>query len=96
MGGQVFPGHIDDCLVNFHLGNLLHTTMFANLPQNTAITTTDDQGAMDPAMGHQRYVSKHFMIDEFVLLCSLDNTIQGHDPPENRVMKYQQVLVSGA
>ena len=67
--------------------------MLANFPQHAAVTTADDKYMFDFAMCQYRYMTEHFVVDEFVRLCGLNNAIQRHHAAEFCVLENDQVLM---
>ena len=95
MVGQVLLRHVDHRLVDFHLGDVLHAGMAAYLAQNAAVAAADDQHAARGAMGEDRHVGQHLVVDELIPLGGLHDAIEHHHPAEHRVVEDHQVLVLG-
>ena len=64
--------------------------------QHAAVTAADDQHAPGGAVGEDRHVGEHFVVDEFVGFGGLDHAVQRHHPAHARVLENHQVLMFGA
>ena len=64
-----------------------------HLAQDAAIPTADDEHALRLAMGEQRHVRHHLVVDELVPRRELNHAIQHHHPAEIFVLEDNQLLM---
>ena len=93
---QELLAHLDHGAIDFNHGDVFDAAMFGNFAQHTAIAATDNQHALGCAVGEDRYVGEHLVVDEFVGFSGLDNAVERHDPAHARVLEDHQMLMLGA
>ncbi|MOA17950.1 hypothetical protein D3C78_1382340 [compost metagenome] len=86
---------LDHTGVDLNHGDLLYALMAADFAQHGAVATADDQHFLRLAVGQQRYVGHHFVIDELIALGGLHHAVERHHAPQNRVFKNHQILMLG-
>ena len=69
--------------------------MLQHLLERAAVAAADDQDVARRAVGDDRHMGHHLVIDELVALAGLDDAIQDQDPAERRVLEDQHVLQAG-
>ncbi|MNQ61810.1 hypothetical protein D3C85_761320 [compost metagenome] len=74
---------------------MLDAAVLGHFTQHAAIAATNDQHALGGAVGQDRHVGEHFVVDEFVGFGGLDHAVQRHHPAHARVFENHQVLVLG-
>ncbi len=92
---QVPLGEIDHAGVDLDHGGPLDGTVLEHLLQHAAVAAADDQHLARRAVGQDRHVGHHLVIDELVALGGLDDVIEGHHPAQHRVLEYHHPLVLG-
>ncbi|MCY1399043.1 hypothetical protein D9M71_140920 [compost metagenome] len=93
---QEFLAHFDDSAVDLDHGDALDIAVLAHFTQHAAVATADDQHALHRAVGEDRYVGEHLVIDELVRLGGLNHAIQRHHTAHARIFEDHQMLVLGA
>ena len=63
--------------------------------QDTAVAAADDQDLLRLAVGEQRHVGHHLVIDELIPRGELDDAVQHHHPAEILILEDYQLLVFG-
>ena len=86
---------LDDRVVYLDLHGRLNGTVFKDFFQHTAVTATDDQDVARRAMGKDRRMRQHFVIDEFVPLRGLHHAVERQHPPKFRIIENYEMLVFG-
>ena len=69
--------------------------MLENLFRHTAITAADNQDLFHVAVGKDRRMSQHLMIDELVKLSGLNSAVQSHDAAQETMFENDKVLNIG-
>src|SRR5947209_1569658 len=67
----------------------------ANSTTDAAISTADDQHLPGPAVGEDRNMGHHLVIDELVLGGDLDGAVEHQRLAEKSVLEQNQMLVLG-
>jgi hypothetical protein len=66
-----------------------------DLAQHAAVAAADNQDLLRLAVGEERHMRHHLVIDEFVPGGELDDTVQHHHPAEILILEDDQLLVLG-
>ena len=77
--GQVFLGEPDHLAVDLHHRRVLDSAVLQHAFEHAAIAGADDQHAPGRAVGQQRHMGEHFLIDELVGFGDLHHAVQQHD-----------------
>ena len=91
---QMLGAQIDHRAVQFHHRHPVHRVA-ETASKRTAVAAADDQHALCPAMGQQRNVRDHLMVDELVSGGGLHHPIQAEHAAVHRVVEDHHVLVVG-
>ncbi|CRP21403.1 hypothetical protein PAERUG_P18_London_17_VIM_2_04_10_02879 [Pseudomonas aeruginosa] len=94
--GQERLAHVDHGAVDLDHGDPLDALVLGHLAQHTAVAAADDQHAPGRAVGEDRHVGEHLVVDELVGLGGLDHSVERHHPAHPGVFENHQVLVLGA
>lgn len=70
--------------------------MTQHFARHAAVAAADDQNPPRRAMGEQRRVGEHLMIDVLIALRHLHNAVEGENPAEDRVLEDLEALMIGA
>ena len=82
-------------LVNIAQNSLLNAVVLDDLPQNTSITTTNDQNFLRVGMREHSQVCNHFLVCELIALSALDDVIEDEDGAIVGGFENEDVLVFG-
>ncbi|CCK12371.1 hypothetical protein BN126_2552 [Cronobacter sakazakii 680] len=69
--------------------------MTRHFTQHRAIAAADDQHALRVAVGQQRHMRHHFVIDKFIAFGGLHHAVQRHHPAKGGVFENNQILMIG-
>jgi hypothetical protein len=92
---QVFAREIDHAGVDLDHGDMLDARCLQHLARHAAIAAADDQHPRRRAMGEDRHMGQHLVVDEIVALGDLHHAVQRQDPAEGRFSEDAQALVLG-
>ena len=82
-------------LVNVAQNSLLNAVVLDDLPQNTSITTTNDQHLLRVRVREHSQVRNHLLVCELIALRALDDVIKDEDGAVVGGFENQDVLVLG-
>ncbi len=91
----MLAAEIDHALVDLAQRDLLELGMPQAFPEHAAVAAAHDQGFARLAMGEQRHMRHHLVVDELVLRGELHDAVEHHHPPEIGVLEDDQTLVLG-
>ncbi|MNZ80567.1 hypothetical protein D3C78_992070 [compost metagenome] len=93
--GQVLLAHLDHGAVDLDHGDVLDAAVLGHFAQHAAVAAADDQHALGQAVGEDRHVGEHLVVDELVGLGGLDHAVQRHHPAHAGVLENHQMLMLG-
>ena len=88
-------GERDDRRVDLDLGEAFDAFVLEHLLSDAAVAAADDQHFARIAVGKQRHMRHHLLIDEFVALGDLGCAVEHHHLAEERLLEQHEVLVLG-
>ena len=88
-------GELDHFGIDLDLGEALDRFVLEHLLGDAAIAAADDEHLARLAMGEQRHMRHHFLIDEFVFLADLGRAIEHQHLAEERLLEQDEMLVRG-
>ena len=69
--------------------------MTRDFAQHRAVAAADDQDMLRVAVGQQRHVGHHFVINKLIAFGGLHDAIQRHHPAKGAVVEDDQILMIG-
>jgi hypothetical protein len=91
----MLPARLYHLAVELHRDDLVHV-MLQHLADGATVAAADHQDPACPAVGQQRHVCDHLVIDALVGLGQLHDPVQGQDAAEAGAIEDRQVLKVGA
>jgi len=88
-----FLRETDDTLVNINQNGFLDTFMLDNLPENTTITSSNDQYLLRVGMRHHGKMSDHLLVSELISLSTLNDVVEDEDGAIVATLEDKDVLV---
>ena len=88
-------GELDHRGVDLHLGEASDRLVLEHLLGDPAVPAADDQHFPGVAMGEDRHMGHHFVVDELVLCRDLGGTVEHQNLAEERVLEQDEMLVLG-
>ena len=92
---EVFLRELDHRGIDLDLGHPLDRVVLEYFLRDPAIAASDDQYLSGAAVGDDRHVRHHLVIDELVLAGDLRSAVQHQDLAEELVLEQDQMLVLG-
>src|SRR5215472_4204666 len=93
--GKMSFGEFDDRGIDLNLSEPLHGPVLEHFLRDAAIAAADDQDIFRPAMGEQRHMRHHLLIDEFVFLGDLRRAVEHQHFAEEAILEQYKMLVLG-
>ena len=91
--GKMGPGKVDDARVDLDHDQALHAAVLQNFLGEPAIPAADDQHVLGRAMGKQRHMRHHLVIDELVAHRDLGGAVERDQAAEPHGVDDDQALV---
>ena len=82
----------DHLAVDLDHHRALDVAVLQHAPQHAAIARADDEHAPRIAMGEQRHMRQHLLVDELVALGDLDDTVEHHHAPMRVALEHGDIL----
>ena len=92
---EMLLGEFDDRRVDLDLGEAFDRLVLEHLFGDAAIAAADDQHLARAAVGEQRHVRHHLLIDEFVALGDLGGAVEHQHLAEEWLLEQHEMLVRG-
>ena len=92
---KMLLGELDDGGVDLDLGEALDRFVLEHLLGDAAVAAADDQHFPGVAMGKDRHVDHHLMVDELIGGRDLGRAIEHQDLAEEGVLEQHEVLMLG-
>ncbi len=92
---EMLLGELDHRRIDLDLGEALDRLVLEHFLGDAAIAAADDQHVARVAMGEQRHVRHHLLVDEFVALGDLGGAVEHQHLAEERVLEQHEVLMLG-
>ena len=92
---QVGLGQLDDAGVDIDHGDPLDGAVLQGLLEHAAVAAADDQHLARGAVGQDRHVREHLVVDELVALGGLDDIVQDQHPAQGPVLEHDHALMRG-
>ncbi len=86
---------LDHRWIDLDLGEALDRLVLEHFLGDAAIAAADDQHLACVAVGEQRHVRHHLLVDELVLLGDLGGAVEHEHLAEERMLEQHEVLVLG-
>jgi hypothetical protein len=93
--GEMLLGEFDHLGVDLDLGQALDGLVLEHLFGNAAIAAADDQHVAGIAVGEQRHVRHHLLVDELVALRDLGGAVEHQHFADIGLLEQHQMLVLG-
>lgn len=93
--GQILAAERHHTGVDFHHGDGFDILMTRDFTQHRAVAAADNQHVLRVAVGQQRDVGHHFVIDKLVALGGLHHAVQRHYAAKGGVFEDYQILMIG-
>ncbi len=93
--GKVLLGELDHRRIDLHLGEALDGFVLEHFLGDAAIAAADDEHLAHVAVGEQRHVRHHLLVNELVLLGDLGGAVEHEHLAEERLLEQHQMLVLG-
>ena len=93
--GEMFLGEFDHLGVDLDLGEAFDRLVLEHFLGDAAVAAADDEDVARIAVGEQRHMRHHLLVDEFVLLGDLGGAIEHQHLAEKRLLEQHQMLVLG-
>ena len=90
----MFAAEIDDAAVDFDHGDAVNRVL-ENFLEGAAVAAADEQHPLRAAVRHEGNVGQHFVVEKFVGLGRLNDSVQRQHPAQHPVLEDQDRLESG-
>ena len=94
-GRQILLGEIDHIAVDLHHHDALDRLVLQHLLEQPAVAPADDEDPPRVAVGDERHVAHHLVIEELVALGRLDDAVECEHAAHHLVLEDYQVLQLG-
>ena len=93
---EMRAAHVDHGGVDLAQHRLLDRAMAQHLAQHAPIAAANDEHPARRAMGEERHMRHHLVIDELVPRCELHHPVEHHHAAELGILENDEMLMRGA